>query len=346
MSTTELQHHPMGPSGLYRREACPASLRLEQGQPDMPSEDADAGTDLHAIVADALAHKGEFFAEPDQEEAVRWALNLVAEVEARYPGAERRIECRLSLEHIGCGFGTTDLAYAIPFDRGVVLDWKFGWGDVAPAASNIQLHAYALALAHEFDLSSVEVILAQPIRRQASVHILAAGGLEAARARIVSIAAKCDEASAQPIPGDHCKYCKAKAVCPAMQATASSLATMEKPATDLTADDLAKLLPVAERAVEVAGAIKARAYALAVQGVAIPGYALVPGRATRKWLQGADLAAVAKVLGKPEGEIYQPIELRSPAQLESEWGKSKKVREAMAPLIESVAGKEQLKRVE
>lgn len=342
--STELQHHPMGPSSLFRREACPASLRLEQGRPEETNEYAEDGTDKHAIVADALKNAGDFFCEEADAEMVRWCIALADELAERYPGADRLIERRVNLMHLGIGFGTADFGLVIPFDRGVVLDWKFGWGDVASAETNIQGHAYALGLAHEFDLESVEVVLAQPAKRHYSTHILDAAGMQLAKARILEVEAKCADPAAKVRPGDHCKYCKARTVCPALAEQTTALTVNQKPVDDLSPEAIGTALAVCEVADAYIGSIRARAYALAMQGVKVPGWTLAPGRSTRGWCDdvGPKLAALAKTLGKPEGEIYAPLEVRSPAQIEEVWGKSKKVREAMASLIVSKPGREKL----
>ena len=48
---TVLTHHPCGPSQLYKRQACPGSLRMEARLPDIPSSsDAERGTNLHDAI--------------------------------------------------------------------------------------------------------------------------------------------------------------------------------------------------------------------------------------------------------------------------------------------------------
>lgn len=342
MSTTNIKHHPLGPSCLFRREACPGSLRMEQGQPEQTNEYAEEGTDYHAIVADAIRNSGDIIADDEQMEAARFALTLAEEVSERYPGAERLIEATIQTPG---AFGTLDFGLVIPFDRGLVTDWKFGHGKVDPAETNIQLHAYAVGLADSYDLGSVEVIVAQPVLRWSSSYVLDSAALQRARTRIATIAARCGDEAAPLVAGDHCTYCKAKHVCPKLKEQATALATTPATPDQLTPESLAKVLDMAGPLEKYIGAVKEHAFQMLLRGETIPGWHLEDGRSKREWVEGADksLAEVATQLGKKPGEIWE-MSLLSPAGIEKAWGKSKKITDAISPLITKKPGNKRLAR--
>ena len=54
METTETKHHVFSPSTLERREACPASYKLEEGLPSFDTENAKEGTLKHAAIAELI----------------------------------------------------------------------------------------------------------------------------------------------------------------------------------------------------------------------------------------------------------------------------------------------------
>ena len=51
-------HSPMGASSFSRRALCPASLQMEAGKHDTPSEYALEGTAAHWVAEQALLNRG------------------------------------------------------------------------------------------------------------------------------------------------------------------------------------------------------------------------------------------------------------------------------------------------
>lgn len=51
------QRSPFSASNLARRIACPGSLAMEAGLPEVRTEESDEGTMLHALAADPAASR-------------------------------------------------------------------------------------------------------------------------------------------------------------------------------------------------------------------------------------------------------------------------------------------------
>jgi hypothetical protein len=137
--------------------------------------------------------------------------------------------------------------------------------------------------------------------------------------------------------GDHCLFCKAKATCPALQATAlaeahthfkpeGGMAQPPAPQT-LTMDQLVRVLDHADMIQNWLNAVRAYAQDQAEMGVDVmygeSTYILTPKRATRKW-QGEDeqiLTALQLRTDRDLGEFLNEPKMMSPAQVEKVLGK-------------------------
>ena len=342
-------HHPCGPSSLHRRAACPGSMYAESELPDNAGDEARRGTRLHSTLSKmilalpgALVEGGADDAE--EAEALQFCLDYHARRRAEAPAASILLDQYIDLAwlHELIGGGTADAIHILPFESALVVDWKFGRGDVSAASDNLQLMAYACAVARRYDVPKVQVDLVQAATRRITSHTYTAADLQAAEIELRRIAAACNW---MPIrnAGAHCKYCKALAMCPAAKEAVEG--AMKRDASHGSA--LAELMPLAELATTWAGEIKRRTHETLTAGGVVPGYGLVEGRGTRVWIDGAaeKLNAAAVAMGKPVGDCYEPQELRSPAQMEKLWGKAKAVREILEPLVMKKPGAPRVEKV-
>ena len=137
------------------------------------------------------------------------------------------------------------------------------------------------------------------------------------RADLKAYAEATQRADAVLVSGDHCKFCAAAPLCPALEKKAQALAKLEfTPALSYDPAKLAAALDMLAAVDARAKAIREFAYQEAMEGRAPPGYKLVAKRAIRKW---SDETALATRLEDTFGDIlYQPRKVRSPAQLEDE----------------------------
>jgi hypothetical protein len=317
----------VGGSTAKRVIACPGSVALSEGVPNLSTSYALDGTLCHTVIADVLDvgrapeefvgfsyDGGPKLTETHVSDKLKPALALFAD--AVDPDGETAftVETRVDFgEFLPGVFGTIDLL-GRRGDRAIVLDWKFGDGVMVDAEENEQLLFYAAAalrtraVAWVFDgAKDLELIIIQPpmIRRWVTTFDRVRQ-FEMALARAVKIA----QAPGAPLAvGDHCRFCPAKVKCPEMTGAvdrARHLA-LEK----MGSDDIGAALVMADRIEEWISAVRATAHAMLAEGVPVTGYKLVPKRATRQWVD-ADRAVAA--LGETI-EMYERTVL-SPAKAE------------------------------
>lgn len=127
----------------------------------------------------------------------------------------------------------------------------------------------------------------------------------------------CDAALKPGAPikaGSHCRWCRAKPVCPAHEQAAVD--ALGKQPDAMTATELADALNKAT----LLKAWIADVFALAQRelegGASVPGYKLVKKRPTRKWTDEAEAEKALRARKVKVGEMFAPRKLLSPTQLE------------------------------
>jgi hypothetical protein len=132
--------------------------------------------------------------------------------------------------------------------------------------------------------------------------------------------------------GEWCTFCPAAGFCPALRdkALESALAdfggatiTVPSDPAVLQPPDLARLLDAADLVDEWLGAVRAYALHLAESGETVPGYKLVPKRATRKWREEDSTPQALSALGLTPDQTHKRS-LLSPAQIEKLLPKEKR----------------------
>jgi hypothetical protein len=255
-------------------------------------------------------------------------------------------------------WGTADVIIARG-DEIVVVDFKYGQGVEVSAERNPQMSLYALGALQSYqglvgDFTRVRMAISQPRVRQApSEYDLTVGELElwgrgAARSAVISCINAADGTASDTgasewesvflHPGEkQCKFCRAKATCPALRnevantvspapapASADEFASM--PLLDETdirarqtgdADWLAACLSKADLIEDWCKAVRAEVERRLLAGESVPGFKVVQGkRGSRKW---ADPKAAEELLRKtfrlPVEEAYD-LSLISPTSAE------------------------------
>ena len=135
-------------------------------------------------------------------------------------------------------------------------------------------------------------------------------------------AAKATEAKNAKInPGEHCMFCSAKPICPALRKEAELAVKSQFKVENLPTLNpvvISELLGKLDMVESWVKGVREFAYSEAKNGVKIPGYKLVPKRATRKWvdeklaLQKLEVSVNQAVLR----DLMTEPELKSPAQVE------------------------------
>lgn len=353
MSTNvpEKAHSELGASIASRWMPCPGSVAMSRGRPNYATDHSRAGTAAHAVAELAL-RKGldpetwvgttleGVLIDDEMAAAVRVYTDYCRVLAANVNGDPRRfwIEHRFNLAELnppGPMFGTCDFAAYDDQARELeIVDYKNGSGVVVEVKGNKQLRYYALgaalSLGKGVQIDTVKMTIVQPrashpdgVVRSETVdylEILAFAGelMTAARATL--------DPNAPLVPGSHCRFCPASAVCPAQAEQAQALAQVAfadlpvegppAPAAlppEVFADMLGKLHILEEWA----AAMRAHAANELKQGRPIPGFKLVAGRqGNRQWADPEAAAQVLQATGFSEHDIFVEPVLKSPAQIE------------------------------
>jgi len=261
----------------------------------------------------------------------------------------RDVEFRVDLDSYFPGrppvpvFGTVD-AGIVSGEILEVVDYKNGSGITVSAVENPQLMFYgagvlgALPAAQRDQVKTVKLTIVQP-------HASGVSPIRSWEIDVVDLLMWVDEvlvpgveACAQPdaplVPGSWCRFCPVSHACPKLMADALEMAKAEfdddlnlDPDNALPAvDELAKALDTAERAELWIARIREFAIDQLQHQVRIPGWGLVPTKATRKWLApDTDIAHRLSDLGASHDEIWE-TRVRSPAQIERQLHRTRKGR--------------------
>jgi hypothetical protein len=274
------------------------------------------------------------------------------------------------------GWGTSDII-AIKGNELQVDDYKHGQGVEVFAEENPQMKLYALGalpIAQDLaDIDTVRLVIHQPrIKSEPSEWVVSVAELEnwgrtTARSSVIT------RQNAQRLYGEipdeqweetflnpndkSCKFCKAKATCPAKRAQAST-AVVGYPAASpdeftavkvpgkahIEAADAAWLGAVLAKADQIddwLSAVRAEAHRRLTAGEKVPGFKLVQGkRGNRYWSNSAEAEALMKDTFRLKVEEMYELKLISPTKAEElapNYGKDGKVippkEGQLAPLI-------------
>jgi hypothetical protein len=113
--------------------------------------------------------------------------------------------------------------------------------------------------------------------------------------------------------GDHCRWCAAKPVCPVM--TGAVDRALKNKLHALDASRISEYLKMAELLEAWISGVNELAYQMLDEGLSVPGYKLVPKRATRKWLDDEKARVALEGLGLPAQELVETTVI-SPAKAE------------------------------
>ena len=326
----------VGGSTAKRVINCPASVALCAKMPPKPSnEHADRGTLLHNVIAELL----EFDKKPEQclgakyndqvltqeliDEKIIPAIKALDEIDP-----DKRMEYMVETR-VGFGdflpdvFGSTDLLGRRD-NRAFVIDWKFGDGVVVDAVENPQLLFYAAAAMRTeaakwvFEgADEIECIIVQPpmIRRWVTTFERVREFEQELRYAV--------NLSSWPNPpmqtGDHCRWCAAKPICPQM--TGAVERALKLQLVNLPAEQISQQLQQADAIEDYLRDLRALASQMLENGHPVPGYKLVAKRATRQWVDEAKIEAW--VDANNIKDAYEPVKIKSPAQLEKVLKKAK-----------------------
>lgn len=312
----------VGGSTAKRVMNCPGSVKLAQSVPPRPtSKYAEEGSLLHDAIHKILSHGASVddFGLGDDliERKLRPALDALNEID---PNSQMEFQTEISVSfggYLAGVFGSCDLIGRIG-NRAVVLDWKFGDGVAVDAVENHQLLFYAAAAMRTDEarwafegVTEIECIIVQPpyVKRWTTTP----GRVKAFERELYDAVTTALRGNAPVKIGDHCKWCPAKPICPAM--TGETERALRIQLNSISPEGYSNALVIADRLEDWIKSVREMAQQALENDIAIPGFKLVPKRATRQWVNDEGALEALREMGLESDELTE-TKLRSPAQLE------------------------------
>lgn len=381
------------PSSSPRWMACRGSVRLSAGVRERTtSRYAEEGTAAHKVLETALRGERQpdewtdrqvrlddtgmrgWFVDAEMAECVEWAANEVRKFRVDDPEWELLLEHPLSLAPLdpadpllAQNRGTGDVVLVHRrLRRAAIMDLKYGRGVKVPQDSP-QLKNYLLMVAVSLDVpggwDAVGTRVLQP-RVPGGMDDVDVAWFDPNElltdflGTLVEAMEGALEPDAPLVPGPHCRWCPAKASCPALRAEALSIAeeassapvlvsnaaalpAIVEPTSPpdprmLTPQQVASILdrrPSYDAFIE---AVEELASRMLESGVDVPGWDLKPRTGNRRY-RGTQEETVAGLvaLGLKRDDLFTPPKLKSPAQVE------KMLPAAKRPLVNSLVERPQ-----
>lgn len=355
-------HARLSASGSSRWLKCTPSVELESKYPDKGSIYAAEGTLAHEVAELKLIKyfkKGigpkKYKAKMDEFKANEYWKNEIDSYTDYYFDYIKKIatgldtfpfvaiEKRVNYEkYAPGGFGTAD-CILIQGDTIHICDLKYGKGVKVSAVENTQLMLYALGAYNEYGfiypIEKAILHIIQPRLDNYSQYEISISDLLDFGKFVKKQADLAIKGQGEFVPGEHCRFCKAKAKCRARADKNIELAgfTKIKP-VELTNEEIGIYL---EKAIDIAKWVKdLEEYALAesLAGREVKGWKAVEGRSNRKITDEKGLADKLIQVGYDEVMIYKPKQLETITKLEKLVGKNEFV-ELSVGFVEKPKGK-------
>ena len=319
-------HAKLSPSSAERWIACPPSVKLSERFPDTTTSYAEEGTTAHLVaeitIRKALGLLTEQEAAARMEEAEMSLYyskdmpdNLEPYIEyvvshaagADFVGLEERLDIG---GWVPGGYGTSD-AVIIKRDLLEVVDLKYGQGVPVSATGNPQFRLYGLGAVNEwlmlYPFSRVRCTVIQPRLDSISSEELEVPELLDWAEKVLRPAALlAEKGEGEYRSGDHCRWCRAKAVCRRRAEDNMALARYEfaEPAL-LTHEDIADVLSAAGELKTWVSDVEAYALDQALNhGASFHGYKLVEGRSLRQLTDEDGAVQILLENGVAEDALY------------------------------------------
>lgn len=340
----ERAHALLSASGASRWMACTPSARLEENFEEKESVYAAEGTLAHEIAELKLR---KHFTEPMAKSTFTRRLNKFKKHElyqdemlrhtdtyleylqelalsmdsAPYVAVEKRLDFSKVVPE---GFGTVD-CLMVGGDTLYITDFKYGKGVPVSADDNPQMKLYALGAYFEYSflypIKNIHLAIIQPRLDSISEWTLTADNLLEWAKEVEERAKLAWEGKGDFVPGEHCKFCKAKAQCRARSNQYTALADFGSKKPELLTDE--EVGTILEKAVGIESWVKSlkdHALSVALNGGNIPGWKAVEGRGSRNFTDLDKAFDHLKVNGVYEAMLYERVPL-SVAKLEKALGK-------------------------
>jgi hypothetical protein len=205
-----MKHHKYSPSKLAQAKACPGAIRMQTGIPEVTSEDAEFGTQIHNAIA-----TGEGVDKLSVEQLLLYET-CISELSYLPLAWKHEVEfCLLDEDLSELTSGTIDCLAEHKDGFIIAYDWKLGRNKVKAPQENLQCWAYAGALMQTYN-RPVEFHIFQPTIRSHEKYVFKPEELFAIQKEIRGIIARCNAEELVLNAGiEQCRYCRAKELCPA-----------------------------------------------------------------------------------------------------------------------------------
>lgn len=342
------KHAVLSASSSHRWLKCPPCVRLEEKFPNVSSEYAKEGTLAHELGEISLKHKLEIITNKEFSDRLKaihsnklWTNDMVQYVQVyidtcleRYNEAKAKTSDAVAMveqqvefkNYVKDGFGTCDFV-TVADGTMEICDLKYGKGVPVSAVGNPQMRLYALGALNKFsflyDIENIRMTIIQPRLDSISTDEISVKDLVEWGEKVVKPKAELAyKGEGEFNAGEHCGFCRAKAICKERARKNMELAQYEFRTTDtLSEKDIADILSKIDELTKWAADIKKYALEQALQGTKYKGFKVVEGRSSRKY---ADEPSIIKVL-QDNGykDIFKPQELLTLTNMEKLVGKKK-----------------------
>lgn len=339
---------------------CPGSHVLQAGLPNTSSKYAAEGTAAHQVLTWALqesrpatAYIGRvidadgftFEVDDDMARHVQTCVDYCTDA-AGDDGvifADIRVNYSTYLDVPESeAWGTADVIIARG-DEILIIDFKYGMGVEVSAERNPQMSLYALGALQAYqglagDFTRVRMAISQPRIKAApseydlTVDELEAWGRSTARSAVISCRTASNLANNEVAPDDwgdtflrpgekQCKFCRAKATCPALRDEVASTVFndtaaapgefeslmepngLQAPVKD--AEWLAACLSKVDLIEDWCKAVRAEAERRLLAGESVPGFKVVQGKkGNRQWVDAKAAEELLKSMRVKESDMY------------------------------------------
>lgn len=354
-------HALLSASSAERWINCPPSARLTENMPDTESPHAAEGALAHSLAELKVRKKFETMKKseydkhlkdiqkdplyaPEMDGHTDTYLDCILKVAHGYNKVKPYVAIEKRLDYsayVPGGFGTCDCAMLCKNDLHI-FDFKYGKGVPVSAEDNPQLKLYALGALAEYDflydIQSVTLHIIQPRLDSISDFTMGVGALTAWGDSIRPAAELADRGGGEFKCGDHCRFCKAKAVCRARAEDFFTLeASAELPKELLSDHEIGEILERASRLKNWVSEVEEYVLSEILSGKSVEGWKAVEGRSNRKITDVDAAFEVLKKEGYDEALLYErkPLTLTELEKLVTK----KKLEELIGGMIDKPRGK-------
>lgn len=341
------KHAKFSPSKAAQWLNCYGCFDMESRCPKQDSSEfAAEGTAAHALLETCLKKNesadewiGEIIEEyevtVEMAQAVQVAIDWVREVLEK-TGGQLFVEQRVDIVGKDC-FGTVDIIIAEPFGALWIADYKHGKGVQVYAEDNDQMLTYAVGLLDKYPFEDVVLTIIQPRSKDANEETKGVDewrcGIDVVKAHETRLktAVKAIKGGDKTLTKNDkgCRWCQAKAICPAFRGdvvnalTTCGVQLNLPPADSLSKEQLMLLMNAKESFEMWLDSIMQFAQAQAEFGEEFDGWELTVKYGNRQWI---DENKVIETYQDELGENLYVVKksILSPAQLEKAIGKKRK----------------------